>query len=52
MLVDDADALLFQLGGLRFAVGDVERQMMHPLAALFEELVQKRICAERLKQLD
>src|SRR5580693_467741 len=50
--VDDAHALRFQLRRLLFAVGYIERQMMHPLAAPFEKLVDERILAERLQQLD
>src|SRR5208282_5804770 len=50
--IDDSHALLLERGGFGFAVGNVERQMMHPFAALFEELVQERIGAERVQELD
>ena len=52
MLIDHAHPLAFQERNFFCEVRGLERDMMHPLAPLFEEFGQKAVRIDRLQEFD
>src|SRR6266851_7966420 len=50
--IHDIHALLLEVGNLLPRVGDLEGQVMDPLAMPFQKRMEERLLAERLQQLD